>query len=148
MRLPRFRMYQRNGTFYAEDVATKSRRTCGQKVSRRPLFFSRPRTRRRGSRLSIFRSPARIWRPAILSCPDAHGSMCFCGFIHEVVLEKYLCGHNNPRADCLDEKTCVIRCIMKEVRDATAKILDETTLDQLVAKEEQLSRPPALEYQI
>jgi len=74
--------------------------------------------------------------------------MCFCGFIHEVVLEKYLCGHNNPRADCLDEKTCVIRCIMKEVRDATAKILDETTLDQLVAKEEQLSRPPALEYQI
>ena len=50
--------------------------------------------------------------------------------------------------DCPDEKTCVVRCVMKEVRDATAKILDETTLDQLVAKEEQLSRPPALEYQI
>ena len=50
--------------------------------------------------------------------------------------------------DCPSEKTCVIRCIMKEVRDATAKILDETTLDQLVAKAEQLSRPPALEYQI
>jgi Rrf2 family protein len=50
--------------------------------------------------------------------------------------------------DCPDEKTCVVRCVMKEVRDATAKILDETTLDQLVRKEEQLSRPPALEYQI
>jgi Rrf2 family protein len=50
--------------------------------------------------------------------------------------------------DCIDERTCSIRCIMKEVRDATAKILDETTLDQLVRKEEQLSRPAALEYQI
>ena len=50
--------------------------------------------------------------------------------------------------DCPDEKTCVIRCIMKEVRDATAKILDETTLEQLLRREEQLSRPPALEYQI
>ena len=50
--------------------------------------------------------------------------------------------------DCPDEKTCVVRCVMKEVRDATAKILDETTLDQLVAKEAALSRPPALEYQI
>ena len=50
--------------------------------------------------------------------------------------------------DCPDEKTCVVRCVMKEVRDATAKILDETTLDQLLRKEEQLSRPPALEYQI
>ena len=50
--------------------------------------------------------------------------------------------------DCPDEKTCVVRCIMKEVRDATAKILDETTLDQLVAREAMLNRPPALEYQI
>jgi Rrf2 family protein len=50
--------------------------------------------------------------------------------------------------DCPDEKTCVIRCIMKEVRDATARILDETTLDQLVAREVMLGRPPQLEYQI
>jgi Rrf2 family protein len=50
--------------------------------------------------------------------------------------------------DCPDEKTCVVRCIMKEVRDATAKILDETTLDQLVARETALSCPPVLEYQI
>ncbi len=50
--------------------------------------------------------------------------------------------------DCPEEKMCVIRCIMKQVRDATAKILDETTLDQLVAKEEQLNQPSGLEYQI
>ncbi len=50
--------------------------------------------------------------------------------------------------DCPEEKICVIRCIMKQVRDATAKILDETTLDQLVAKEEQLQFPSPLEYQI
>jgi Rrf2 family protein len=36
--------------------------------------------------------------------------------------------------DCPDEKTCVIRCVMKQVRDATAQIVDQTTLDQLVAK--------------
>jgi len=50
--------------------------------------------------------------------------------------------------DCPSEKTCVIRCIMKEVRDVTAKILDETTLEQLVAKADQLNVVPELEYQI
>jgi Rrf2 family protein len=50
--------------------------------------------------------------------------------------------------DCPDEKTCVIRCIMKEVRDATAKILDSATLDQLVSKADELGRIPELEYQI
>jgi hypothetical protein len=37
---------------------------------------------------------------------------------------------------------------MKEVRDATAKILDATTLDQLVLKAEELNAIPELEYQI
>jgi len=50
--------------------------------------------------------------------------------------------------DCPDERTCVIRCIMKEVRDATAHILDQTTLDDLVTKAELLERTPELEYQI
>ena len=31
-------------------------------------------------------------------------------------------------AECVDEKTCGVRVAMKEVRDATAKILDNTTL--------------------
>jgi Rrf2 family protein len=31
-------------------------------------------------------------------------------------------------ADCVDEATCGIRFAMKEVRDATARILDNTTL--------------------
>ena len=30
--------------------------------------------------------------------------------------------------DCVDEATCGVRAAMKEVRDATARILDRTTL--------------------
>ena len=43
--------------------------------------------------------------------------------------------------DCLDEKTCVIRLLMREVRDATARILDETTLAQLLEQEKRLAAP-------
>lgn len=44
-----------------------------------------------------------------------------------------------PCSDCLDERTCTIRLVMKQVRDATAKILDETTLEQLLQQQTQLS---------
>ncbi len=54
-----------------------------------------------------------------------------------------------PCKDCLDERTCVIRAMMKQVRDATAKILDETTLEDLLEKEQQLSRSvPVLDFHI
>ena len=43
-----------------------------------------------------------------------------------------------PCADCPVEKECVIRLVMKQVRDATAKILDDITLDQLLRDEEGL----------
>lgn len=43
-----------------------------------------------------------------------------------------------PCRDCLDEQTCGIRAVMKRVRDATARILDETTLADLVEEEKQL----------
>ncbi len=36
--------------------------------------------------------------------------------------------------ECVDEETCGIRLAMKEVRDATAEILDNTTLAGLNAK--------------
>jgi len=36
--------------------------------------------------------------------------------------------------ECLDERTCGIRLAMKEVRDATARILDNTTLSDLNAR--------------
>ena len=36
--------------------------------------------------------------------------------------------------ECVDEYTCGIRHVMKEVRDATAGILDATTLEDLVAR--------------
>jgi Rrf2 family protein len=36
--------------------------------------------------------------------------------------------------ECHDERTCKIRMVMKEVRDATARILDATTLADLVKR--------------
>jgi Rrf2 family protein len=45
-----------------------------------------------------------------------------------------------PCRDCLDERTCAIRAVMKQVRDATAKILDETTLEDLVEQQNRLGR--------
>ncbi len=38
--------------------------------------------------------------------------------------------------ECRDERTCGIRMVMKEVRDATAKILDSTTLDDMLHRVE------------
>ena|ERR1700677_626204 len=51
-------------------------------------------------------------------------------------------------SDCPDEKSCVIRWIMKDVRDTTAHILDEMTLDRMVEKTRELGRVSELEYQI
>ncbi|MBX3733073.1 MAG: Rrf2 family transcriptional regulator [Verrucomicrobiae bacterium] len=45
-----------------------------------------------------------------------------------------------PCRDCLDERTCGIRAVMKKVRDATAQILDETTLGDLLEQERQLEQ--------
>jgi Rrf2 family protein len=39
-----------------------------------------------------------------------------------------------PCGECLDEKTCGVRLAMKEVRDATANILDHTTLSDINAR--------------
>lgn len=51
--------------------------------------------------------------------------------------------------DCTEERLCSIRWVMKEVRDSSAKILDQTTLDQLATKADELnSRAPGLEYHI
>jgi len=36
--------------------------------------------------------------------------------------------------ECRDERTCGIRLLMKDVRDATARILDSTTLEDLVRR--------------
>jgi Rrf2 family protein len=44
--------------------------------------------------------------------------------------------------ECLDEETCGIRLAMKEVRDATAHILDNTTLQALNAKVTRVKRGP------
>ena len=36
--------------------------------------------------------------------------------------------------ECRDERTCGIRLVMQEVRDATAKIMDSTTLDDMLKR--------------
>lgn len=42
--------------------------------------------------------------------------------------------------ECKDEKTCAIRMVMQEVRDATANILDQTTLADMIRRERRASR--------
>jgi len=37
--------------------------------------------------------------------------------------------------ECLDEQTCGIRMVMKDVRDATARILDSTTLADVLSRD-------------
>jgi Rrf2 family protein len=36
--------------------------------------------------------------------------------------------------ECIDERTCGVRLVMKEVRDATAKILDATSLTDILKR--------------
>ena len=42
--------------------------------------------------------------------------------------------------ECKDEMTCGIRIVMKEVRDATAKILDGTTLAEVLERVERIAK--------
>jgi Rrf2 family protein len=42
--------------------------------------------------------------------------------------------------ECKDEKTCGIRIVMQEVRDATAKILDNTSLADMLKSVEKMGR--------
>ena len=44
--------------------------------------------------------------------------------------------------ECVDEETCGIRLAMKDVRDATAQILDNTTLQSLNAQVMRVKRRP------
>lgn len=46
-----------------------------------------------------------------------------------------------PCAECVDEATCGVRLAMKEVRDATAKILDHTTLADVNSRTRRRRRP-------
>ncbi len=41
-----------------------------------------------------------------------------------------------PCPECLDERTCGIRLVMKDIREATAKILDGTSLADMLGREE------------
>jgi Rrf2 family protein len=41
-----------------------------------------------------------------------------------------------PCRECRDERSCGIRIVMKEVRDATAKIMDSTSLEDMLKRVE------------
>jgi Rrf2 family protein len=41
-----------------------------------------------------------------------------------------------PCPECLEERTCGIRVVMKDIREATAKILDDTNLADILEREE------------
>ncbi|MGH7561992.1 MAG: RrF2 family transcriptional regulator [Gemmatimonadales bacterium] len=43
-------------------------------------------------------------------------------------------------ADCQDEAACGVRLVMRDVRDATARILDHTSLDTLVRRSRRARR--------
>lgn len=45
--------------------------------------------------------------------------------------------------ECVDEQTCGVRLAMKEVRDATARILDNTTPADVNARVARKRRGPA-----
>jgi Rrf2 family protein len=46
--------------------------------------------------------------------------------------------------DCPDEKTCGVRMLMKQVRDATATVLDSTTFADVIRKTRVSGRGPSL----
>jgi Rrf2 family protein len=48
-----------------------------------------------------------------------------------------------PCAECVDEATCGVRLAMKKVRDATAHILDHTTLADVNTQSARKRRKPA-----
>jgi DNA-binding IscR family transcriptional regulator len=51
--------------------------------------------------------------------------------------------------ECRDERACGIRLVMKDVRDATAKILDSTTLGDVLKRVNMIARgKEALSYAI
>jgi len=51
--------------------------------------------------------------------------------------------------ECLDERTCSVRLVMKDVRDATTKILDSTSLADILKRVEVAGRgKEALTYAI
>ncbi len=44
----------------------------------------------------------------------------------------------SPCEDCGDEQACLIRMVMQEVRDGTARILEQATLEGMLASKERL----------
>jgi Rrf2 family protein len=50
--------------------------------------------------------------------------------------------------ECIDEKTCGLRLVFKDVRDATAKILDKTSLADVLERVEREKKQPDVMFHI
>ena len=51
-------------------------------------------------------------------------------------------------AECKDEATCGIQIVMKEVRDAMANILDQTSLEDVIKRADHIAHKGVLTYHI
>jgi Rrf2 family protein len=93
----------------------------------------------KGGGYFLARPPHTIHVGDVLRALDGPLAMTFC------------VSHSGYRRceECIDERTCGVRLVMKEVRDATAKILDTTSLADILRRVEVAGRnKQALTYAI
>jgi len=56
--------------------------------------------------------------------------------------------HYRRCVECVDERTCGLRMVMKDVRDRTAEILDSTTLADVEVRVIDATRQSVVDYVI
>lgn len=78
----------------------------------------------RGGGYSLTRDPSRVMVGEVIRILD--GPLALTPCVSQTAYRKC--------EECVDERTCGIRLAMKEVRDATAEILDHTSLASLNAR--------------
>jgi Rrf2 family protein len=84
----------------------------------------------KGGGYFLARSPDTIHVADVLRAIDGPLAMTFC--VSETGYQRC--------EECIDERTCGVRLVMKEVRDATAKILDTTSLADILKRVEVVGR--------
>ena len=84
----------------------------------------------KGGGYYLYKAPSEVNMIEIVRLMDGAIAMLPC-----VSLNYY-----EPCEECKDEKTCGIRDAFLGVRDTTLKILKESTLDKIVARERQLGK--------
>jgi Rrf2 family protein len=103
----------------AEKISRKFLETVVLELRYAGILESR---RGKGGGSSLSKPPAKVTIGRIIRATDGPLSPVDC-----VSQSAY-----RPCPDCPDERTCRIRVVMKEVRDAVSKVLERKTLVQLV----------------